>query len=116
MTGTGTTTHRRSVVLGVTIAALLVPTAGHAAGGAAPVRAKRLTLMVRSLPAGRATIGQIAAYYYGAPEMSFVIQNANPRLHHVRTDRRLATLPGLAGHLSIVVPIIRGLRPIVPRA
>jgi hypothetical protein len=70
-----------------------------------------LTLDVRALPAGRATLAQVAAYYYGASQMSFVLQAANPWLRGVRPSRRLATV---AGHSTIHIPVLRGARPLGP--
>jgi len=95
--------------------ALLGLAALPAAAGARPAQpAKALTLTIGKLPPGRSTIGQLAAYYYGAKQMSFVIQGANPWLERVPPSRRLATLPGLAGHRTILIPELRGARPLGP--
>jgi hypothetical protein len=94
--------------------------AGHpfVNSGAAPATSERaqrhasqLTLDVRDLPAGRATMAQIARYYYGSRDLSFVLEAANPWLLGVRPDRRLATA---AGHATIRVPVLRGARPLGP--
>jgi hypothetical protein len=86
-----------------------------AAADARPAQpARALTLTIAQLPAGRPTIGQLAAYYYGAKQMSFVIQGANPWLERVPPNRRLATYPGLAGHRTIRIPELRGARPLGP--
>jgi hypothetical protein len=86
-----------------------------AVAGARPAQpARALTLTIGQLPAGRPTIGQLAAYYYGAKQMSFVIQAANPWLERVPPNRRLATYPGLAGRRTIRIPELRGARPLGP--
>ena len=111
-----------TLAAGLVLAALSLPVVAAAqpqTRGAdaprAPQHAHRassgLTLDVRTLPADRATLAQIAAYYYGAPQMSFVLQAANPWLLGVRPSRRLTPV---AGHATIRVPVLRGARPLGP--
>jgi hypothetical protein len=96
---------------------LIALSAFSSVAGAAPsARGDGLTLTIRKLPASRATMGELAAYYYGAREMSFVIQSANPWLRSFSPARRLVTAPGLGAHPTILVPAIRGARPIDPGA
>lgn len=92
------------------------PVAGHAAPptAAATHRSGGTTLTIGRLPTGRTTMQQLAAYYYGAKQMSFVLQVANPWLADFATDRSLATRPGRAQHPTIRIPTLRGWRPIGP--
>ena len=107
-----TTSLRAAGTIGLVLLGLA---ALPAVSGARPAHpAKALTLTIGQLPAGRTTIGQLAAYYYGAKQMSFVIQGANPWLERVPPNRRLATYPGLAGHRTIRIPELRGARPLGP--
>jgi hypothetical protein len=73
--------------------------------------AEGLTLTIGRLPASRRTIRQLATYYYGAPEMSFVLQAANPWLAGFRLDQSFSTY---SGHPAIHVPTLGGARPIGP--
>jgi hypothetical protein len=82
-----------------------------ASGAHARRDASGLTLSVRNLPAGRATMAQIAHFYYGSRDLSFVLQAVNPWLRDVRPDRNLATVPG---HPTIHIPVLRGARPLGP--
>ncbi len=111
-----------ALTAGLALAALTLPAvaaaASQAPGADAPQATRHvqrassgLTLDVRALPADRATLAQIAAYYYGAPQMSFVLQAANPWLLGVRPHRLLASV---AGHATIRVPVLRGARPLGP--
>ena len=65
-------------------------------------------------PIMRMTVRQLATYYYGAPQMSFVLQVANPWLTSFPPDRVLSTYPDLGAHPTIHVPVLRGARPIGP--
>jgi hypothetical protein len=118
----GTRMKTPSLTAGLVLAALSVPVVAaaqpQARGADHPQASQRvqrassgLTLDVRALPAGRATLAQIADYYYGAPQMSFVLQAANPWLLGVRPNRRLAAV---AGHSTIRIPVLRGARPLGP--
>ena len=107
-----TTSLRAAGTIGLVLLGLAALPAVSGARPAHPARA--LTLTIGQLPAGRTTIGQLAAYYYGAKQMSFVIQGANPWLEGVPPNRRLATYPGLAGHRTIRIPELRGARPLGP--
>jgi hypothetical protein len=70
-----------------------------------------LAVAVRDLPPGRRTLAQIAAYYYGARRMSFVLTAAKPGLAGVGPDRDLVTSrPGAA----VRIPVLRGPRPLGP--
>ena len=73
-----------------------------------------LTLTIRHLPITRITILQLATYYYGAPQMSFVLQTANPWLLGFRLDQSFSTYPNLQAHPTIRVPTLRGARPVGP--
>jgi hypothetical protein len=106
------TSLRTARAAGLVLLALAALPAVSEARPAHPART--LTLTIGQLPAGRSTIAQLAAYYYGAPQMSFVIQGANPWLERISPNRRLATYPGLAGHRTVRIPELRGARPLGP--
>jgi hypothetical protein len=106
------TSLRTARATGLVLLALAALPAAAGARPAYPVKA--LTLTIGQLPAGRSTIGQLAVYYYGAAQMSFVIQGANPWLEHVPPNRGLATYAGLARHRTIRIPELRGARPLGP--
>ena len=115
-------TFKRRVGLCVAFCAVAFPLAGHAAAGpqrhgfhtSAGARTSGLTLTISKLAADRLTIRKLAAYYYGAAEMSFVIQSANLWLRNFPTDRSLMTVPRLELHPTIRIPTLRGARPIRP--
>ena len=69
-----TTSLRAARATGLVLLGLAALPAVAGARPAQPARA--LTLTIGQLPAGRSTIGQLAAYYYGAKQMSFVIQGS----------------------------------------
>ena len=70
-------------------------------------------LTIARLPVQRRTIGQIAAYYYGASAMSFVILVANPWLGGYPLTKPLTNASPLA-HPTVMVPRIQYPRPLGP--
>ena len=83
-------------------------------GHAAAQRTTGMTLTIEKLPTGRTTIRQLAAYYYGAAQMSFVIDDANPWLRDFPANRSLKTHARLTQHPTIRIPTLRGKRPVGP--
>lgn len=77
-------------------------------------RRQGLTLIIRHLPITRRTIRQLAIYYYGAPQMSFVLLTANPWLAGFRLDQSFSRYPDVRDHPTIRVPTVRGGRPVGP--
>src|SRR4051794_19097308 len=89
------------------LSALAVAQASAAAQS--PRHGETRALTIHALPAGRSTMAQLAAYYYGSAQMTFVLQAANPWLEHVSPGRRLAASPR---HRTIILPTLRGARPL----
>jgi hypothetical protein len=113
---------RATGLLLIAIAAFVAPPAAPAApAGRTAVQPDRLqvaqagagtlTVAVRDLPPGRRTLAQIAAYYYGARQMSFVLEAANPWLTGIGSGRNLAAA---ASHARLRIPVLRGPRTLGP--
>jgi hypothetical protein len=93
----------------------LPPTGAQAVGAPAHRNAGRaVKLAIRQLPPGRRTVARLANYYYGSSAMSFVIVAANSWLDGYPVTRSLAEYTGSSQHSSVVIPTVRGVRPVGP--